>query len=260
FVISLLRGVVVLAQLSGARELGLGELELGLGLGLLRLGRLEGKLEGTRLDDEEEVAFLDQLPVGEIDRLEIATDARADLYRLTRLDLAGEIGPFLNIPDQGLGHRDGRRRRSGRTSLFPLPKGPIAIKESGGGNDKQQQEQALGHAARARLLFGSGAFGLDCRLLDWLSRRLGPLERDGLVRDLGPGVFFVRLAPPVPVSPLNHGRISCEHFSVICGSMSLVASPANKRRYPKGGLQREPHPWGRDQGLVKIAARKKMVE
>ena len=68
-VIGLLRGIIVLAQLRGALELRLGELELRFILRLLRLGRLERELEGPRLDDEQQIALLDQLAVGEIDRI-----------------------------------------------------------------------------------------------------------------------------------------------------------------------------------------------
>ena len=66
-VIGLLGGVIVLAQLGGAVELGLGKLELSLGLKLLGLGALERELERPRLDDEQEIAFLHQLAVDEVD-------------------------------------------------------------------------------------------------------------------------------------------------------------------------------------------------
>ena len=81
-VIGLLRGVVVLAELGGALELGLGKIELGLGLSLLRLGGFERELERPRLDDEQQVALLDELAVDEVDGFEIAAHPRAHLDRL----------------------------------------------------------------------------------------------------------------------------------------------------------------------------------
>ena len=141
-VIGLLRGIVVLAQLRGALELRLGELELRFVLGQLRLGGLERELEGPRLDDEEKIALLDQLAVGEIDGFEIAAHPRAHLDRFPRLELAGEIAPLLHLLDQRLGHGDGRRRRRCRFRRAALPKSPIAIAEPGERNDQQQQDEA----------------------------------------------------------------------------------------------------------------------
>jgi len=48
------------------------------------------------------------------------------------------------------------------------------------------------------------------------------------------GNLVGRPAPPIAISPLNHGRISCEHFKLICGSMPRVARPANEHASPRG--------------------------
>ena len=84
-VIGLLRGVIVLAQLGGAVELGLGKLELRFGsASCCALARLERELERPRLDDEQQIALLDQLAVDEIDGFEIAAHPRAHLDRPRR--------------------------------------------------------------------------------------------------------------------------------------------------------------------------------
>ena len=70
-VIGLDRGVVLFAQLGGALELRLGEIEIGVGLGEIGSGGFERELVGLRLDDEEKIAPLDDLPVDEVDRFEI---------------------------------------------------------------------------------------------------------------------------------------------------------------------------------------------
>ena len=131
-VVGLLGGIVVLAELGSAVELGLGKIELRLGLGLLGLGGLERELERPRLDDEQEIALLHKLAVDEVDGFEVAAHPRAHLDGLTRLELAGEVAPFLHVPDEGLGHGDGGRRRRGLRRLVSLPEAPIVIEERGG--------------------------------------------------------------------------------------------------------------------------------
>ncbi len=148
----LLGGKIVLQQLGGAIELDLGELKLGLGLGELGLGGLEGDLVGARLDDEKEVPFLHDLAIGEIDGFEIAADAGPDLDGLPRLELTGEVAPFLELLDQGLGHGDrGRRRSGGGCGLLGALRGDhVAIGNRRDGNDGERDQQNPAAALRGR--------------------------------------------------------------------------------------------------------------
>ena len=98
-------------KLLGALEIGFGESEIGLGLrqGAVRLRH--GVLERPLVDGEQQIALLDHLAVAEMDLVEIARDAGADLDRIHR-DEAADI--FVLVGDAALdrlGHRHGRRRR-----------------------------------------------------------------------------------------------------------------------------------------------------
>ena len=60
----------------------------------LRLGRREGRLVGPWIDDEKQIALLDDLPVGEVDLGQIAAHPGADFDRVLRPELAGELVPL----------------------------------------------------------------------------------------------------------------------------------------------------------------------
>src|SRR5262245_24493020 len=159
-VIGFFRGVALLSELGSAAELSLGEVEIGVGLGEIGLGRFERELERFRLDDKEQVALLDDLPVDEIDRFEIAAHPGADVDEVDRLELAGEILPLDHLSHDRLGHRHrrGRRRRRsglGRLEEAPLlPDAPIAIKQDGKRGREQQKYDAANPLARPRRLRG----------------------------------------------------------------------------------------------------------
>ena len=153
-VVGLLRGVALFPELGGAGELGLGKIEIGVGLGEIGLGRFERELEGLRLDDEEQIALLDGLAVDEIDGFEIAADARAHVDEIDRLELPGEVLRLDELPDQGLGHGDLRRRRRGCRLLSALeerqflPEAPIIIEQPRETRGKQQEKDAAETSAR----------------------------------------------------------------------------------------------------------------
>ena len=194
-VIGLLGGVIVLAQLGGAVELGLGKLELSLGLKLLGLGALERELERPRLDDEQEIAFLHQLAVDEVDGFEIAAHPRAHLDRLTRFELAGEVAPFLHIPGQRLSHRDGRRRRRCLCRLVSFPEAPIMIEKRGGRTHREKQKDAFyGSPATRRRGHGS------CRRLGLARRRIAGLQVRSRLRCIFFGFAIAGLIVPVTTS------------------------------------------------------------
>ena len=100
-----------------ALEICLGEQQARLNLLDRRLGRRESRLVGARVDDEQQVALLDYLPLFKENLFEIAADARAELDKLQRLDSRGVLVPnfkgFLGrLGDQNLG--------SGARGIQPL--------------------------------------------------------------------------------------------------------------------------------------------
>ena len=106
---SLLGDRAVAHELLGAIEIGLGEGEIGLGLRQRSSGLRDGVLERPLVDGEQQIALLDHLAVAEMDLVEIARDAGANLDRIHR-DEAADI--FVLIGDAALdrlGHRHGRR-------------------------------------------------------------------------------------------------------------------------------------------------------
>src|SRR4029453_15343971 len=135
-----LRGIVVLEELRGAFELGLREFQLRLSLRLLGLGRLGSEVEGTRFDDEEKVALLDELTVGEIDGFKIAADPCAYLDRFQRLQISGEIAPFLHFFDERLRDGDSWRRRLGLSLRRALPEAPVTIEHGRYGNGEKEKK------------------------------------------------------------------------------------------------------------------------
>ena len=85
---------------------GIGGIEIG-------LGAVDGGLIGSRIDDEEHVALLHDRAIREVDRLQIARDAGANLDRGRRFEAAGELVPFREALMQRRRHGDRRWRRIG---------------------------------------------------------------------------------------------------------------------------------------------------
>jgi hypothetical protein len=114
-----LRDGLRLDQHVGARELDLVELERRLRLRDRRLRRREGRLEGARVDREQEVALLHVGTIAEVELLDAAGDLRRD-----RDDLAGDALSDLVQIDRDVTldrrrDRDGRRRTlEGRRGLL----------------------------------------------------------------------------------------------------------------------------------------------
>ena len=81
---------LVAHELLAAREIGLGEGEVGSRLRQIGARLVERVLERPLVDGEQQVALLDHLPVLEMHLVEIAGDARAHLDRIDR-DEAADI-------------------------------------------------------------------------------------------------------------------------------------------------------------------------
>ena len=148
-VIGLLGGVVVLAQLGGAVELRLGELELRLGLRLLGLGGLERKLERPRLDDEQKIALLDQLAVGEVDRFEIAAHPRRALRPTSRASNwpVKSLHSCISLTS-GLATVTAGGGGAVWAVLLALPEAPIMIEQRRGGDREKQQTTRFSRSPR----------------------------------------------------------------------------------------------------------------
>ena len=107
----LLRRELLLGELAVAHEVEIGAhnlrlVALEIGLGLVEIG-----LEGPRVDDEEEIALLDQLPVLEMNLGEIAAHPCAHLDILDGSELPGVFVPFDDLALERVADRDGGRRR-----------------------------------------------------------------------------------------------------------------------------------------------------
>jgi len=100
-----------LIQGQRAVEFALGEFRLGARVRELAFGLFRDRLEGTGIDDVQEVAGVDESAVAEFDIGDEAADAGADLDFLYRIEPSGE---FVPIGDGALGRLcDGDRRRRG---------------------------------------------------------------------------------------------------------------------------------------------------
>ena len=106
-----------LHQLLAAREIGLGEGQIGFRL-RQRGARLRDRvLERPLVDREQQVALLDQLAVLEVHAVEIAGHARAHFDQADRGE-AADI--FVEIENGALGRLGDRHRRRRRTGLLLL--------------------------------------------------------------------------------------------------------------------------------------------
>ena len=103
-------------QLLAAREISLGEGEVGARLGEVGAHLVERDLKRLVVDDEQKIAFLHHLAVGETDLGEIPGNARANLDQING-DEAADI--LVLIDDRALHRRRyGHRRRRWSASLL----------------------------------------------------------------------------------------------------------------------------------------------
>ena len=169
---------------------------------------------------------------------EIAAHPRAHLDRLTRFELAGEVAPFLHIPDQRLSHRDGRRRRRCLCRLVSFPEAPIMIEKRGGRTHREKQKDAFyGSPATRRRGHGS------CRRLGLARRRIAGLQVRSRLRCIFFGFAIAGFIVPVTTSvavtvSLFHPRRiryrAREKFAPNQHYKTLLPG-----RYPKAACQRE---------------------
>ena len=109
---------ILLDERLGALRLALRQAGLGLRPGEVGLGPVERIPVLALVDDEEHVALLHFLALGERHLLDEAGDAGAHLHVAHRLDAAGELIPFIHrAPDRRGGGDGGWRRRLGRRRL-----------------------------------------------------------------------------------------------------------------------------------------------
>ncbi len=101
---------LALHQRLAAHDVEIGVLHLGRGGEQLGSRLLQRALEGTRVDHEQQIALLDQLPILEPHLGEVAGDPRPHLHRLDGVEAAGVFVPFHDVALNGLAHRHGRRR------------------------------------------------------------------------------------------------------------------------------------------------------
>ena len=139
--VELLPGDGMLAdELRRAIALGSGERELRarlgeLGAGLVALGDVR-----PRIDHEQDVAFFDLAAVREVDRGDIAGDARPDLDALHRLEAPGELVELGDLARDRGGDRHLRRGRHG-LMLGRLVPGATAHGQCGRRGNAEQYER-----------------------------------------------------------------------------------------------------------------------
>ena len=83
-------------------------------------GAVGRRLVGARIDDEQDLARLDELAVPELDLLHVARDAGADLDLLHRLEAAGELVVLRQATHERGSDRD-RRGAGGPAWACPAP-------------------------------------------------------------------------------------------------------------------------------------------
>ncbi len=101
----LLRDGGVELQALAARQIGIGEGEIGFGLLERGLRLVECGLERAAVDGEQLIARLHHLSVAEVDRVEVAGDARAHLDRID----GDEAADVLLLVRHRFPHRTARR-------------------------------------------------------------------------------------------------------------------------------------------------------
>ncbi len=150
-------------EAAGAVELLSGKLQRRLGGGDLRPGVSQGDVVGPRVDDEEQVALLHELAVGEVDLGEVAADLRPDLDAVRRRELAGEAGPGREPLPERRGDHDHRRRHGGRGRLRHRRR-HHAVRHRCDRDRDDREESGAGHAHPA------AARGTSDRRADWSCR------------------------------------------------------------------------------------------
>jgi len=131
-----------------AREIGLGEREIGPRLRQACLRLRQRGLERPPVDGEQEVALAHDLAVAKVDGVEIARNARPHLYRLDRNEPADVLVLIRQQFADRLCHGHGGRGGGGRPSLrLALSAG--GERRSGG---DQQCEDQLSHRGLLRRL------------------------------------------------------------------------------------------------------------
>ena len=102
-------------QVRGAREVLPRQGEPGLRQLDVRLGMAQRGLVGARIDQEEEIALVDDRAVLKVDRLQVAAHPRADLDRIDGVEARRELVPLGDLARDGLDdlhlRRWWRRRR-----------------------------------------------------------------------------------------------------------------------------------------------------
>ncbi len=87
-----------------ARAVGLGEFEVGHAARTLRDQPLDFRLEGTRIDLKQQLAFLHARTIGEGNAVDVAAHSRTDVHGVHRLQTTAEFLPFTQRPVDHLGH------------------------------------------------------------------------------------------------------------------------------------------------------------
>ena len=127
----------------GARAVGLGEFEVRHAARALRDQPLDFRLEGTRIDLEQQLAFLHACTIREGDAVDIAAHSRTHLHRVHGLQTTAEFLPFTQRPVDHLGHlhlRQGGLRRRRR----------LGAGVSGAGIEQQRLRWRRGQAERGK--------------------------------------------------------------------------------------------------------------
>ena len=117
-VVLALRGRLIGKQLLVTRKLGPREIELRAGVGERRFGARHLGGKRPRIDDEEEITLAHLRARLEVDRLDIAVDARAHLDRFDGFDAPGKLVGLDDVAQDGGGDAD--RRRPGRRAALGI--------------------------------------------------------------------------------------------------------------------------------------------
>ena len=145
----LTRHEIALDQRLRPREIALGVLEIGAVLLLLGLGAVESRLIGAGIDLDQKVAFVDDLTLMEVDRHDLAVDARPHQDGVVGLDRPETGEDHREIAGARIDrtHGDGRNLLRRRSDL--LLRHDSLDQAPDGGRDLPPVEQNAGHDARS---------------------------------------------------------------------------------------------------------------
>lgn len=123
------------------------EVEAGDG-GLVLCGRLL-QLDRVRpwVDHVEQIAAVDDLPIGDVDFGQAATDLGAKVHLIHGGELAGKLGDLRHVACQGRADRHGGARRGGNRGRRGSRPGRRPV---GAARNRQQQTSKRPLAGRAR--------------------------------------------------------------------------------------------------------------